>query len=160
MAGGLAPVIYLSIGSRVMLRRNLWTKKRLVNGAMGTVTDIVYEPESNPFNGALPIAIMVKFDSYIGPTINGSVPIAPQKASWKSGTISCSRVQFPIQPAYAVTIHKSQGLTLDNVVIDIGKEERSLGMTYVALSRVKKIEGLAFEKVFTFDRFEKIKNHP
>ena len=38
--------------------------------------------------------------------------------------------------AYASTIHKSQGQTLDKEVIDLGKSEKSLGLTFVALSRV------------------------
>ena len=44
---------------------------------------------------------------------------------------------MPIRLAYALTINKSQGQTLGKVVVDLGKNERSLGLAFVALSRVK-----------------------
>ena len=52
------------------------------------------------------------------------------------------RHQFPISVAYSITIHKSQGLTLQNVVVDIGSSVFSCGQTYVALSRVTSLAGL------------------
>jgi ATP-dependent exoDNAse (exonuclease V) alpha subunit len=50
--------------------------------------------------------------------------------------------QIPLRPAWAVTIHKSQGQTYDEVVIDMGRGAFSPGQTYVALSRVRSLEGL------------------
>ena len=50
-------------------------------------------------------------------------------------------VQFPLRLAYAMTIHKSQGLTLDSAVIDI-RAARDPGQAYVAVSRVKSLAGL------------------
>ena len=52
------------------------------------------------------------------------------------------RHQFPISVAYSITIHKSQGLTLKNVVVDIGSSVFSCGQSYVALSRVTNLAGL------------------
>lgn len=49
--------------------------------------------------------------------------------------------QFPLRPAYAMTIHKSQGLTLDAAVVDI-RAARDPGQAYVAISRVKTLDGL------------------
>ena len=50
--------------------------------------------------------------------------------------------QFPVRLAYAVTIHKCQGMTLDSACIDLGWKAFSSGQTYVALSRVKNLDRL------------------
>ena len=52
------------------------------------------------------------------------------------------RKQFPICLAYAITIHKSQGLSLDSALLDIGTSIFSRGQAYVALSRVKTLDGV------------------
>ena len=61
-------------------------------------------------------------------------------------------VQYPLKLAYGITIHKSQGMTLENVVVDCNRifEE---GQAYVALSRVKKLEGL-YLKGFSADKIK------
>lgn len=89
--------------------------------------------------------------------MNGLVPIPPMTRSWKSGQTSCSRTQFPLSLAWAVTIHKSQGLTLDKVIVDIGDKELAAGCTYVALSRCKTLEDLVFDRGFDFIRLQNIK---
>jgi ATP-dependent exoDNAse (exonuclease V) alpha subunit len=50
--------------------------------------------------------------------------------------------QIPLRLAWAVTVHKSQGQTYDEVIIDMGSGAFSSGHTYVALSRVRSLEGL------------------
>ena len=52
-----------------------------------------------------------------------------------------------------MTIHKSQGLTLKKAWVDLGTSERTVGMTYVALSRVKKLEDLIVEPM-TLERLQ------
>lgn len=64
-----------------------------------------------------------------------------------------SRKQFPILLAYAITIHKSQGMTLHNVVIDIGDSVFETSQIYVALSRVSDIQGL-YLKSFSPDKIK------
>jgi ATP-dependent exoDNAse (exonuclease V) alpha subunit len=54
--------------------------------------------------------------------------------------------QFPLKLAWAITIHKSQGLTFDNIYLDIGQEAFAPGQTYVALSRCRTLVGVHLKK--------------
>ena len=146
-AAGLEPIICTAHGARVMLTANLWTEVGLANGAMGTVTSICYKSGQAP--PQLPVSVMVRFDSYRGPTLpDGTVPIAPIRHTWYTSGAQCSRLQLPLKLAWAVTIHKTQGLTLDKVVIDIGKKEFSCGLTFVACSRVRRLTDMLFDPPF------------
>lgn len=55
-------------------------------------------------------------------------------------------IQFPVKLAWAITIHKSQGKTFDNIIIDIGSGAFAHGQTYVALSRCKSLEGIILKR--------------
>jgi ATP-dependent exoDNAse (exonuclease V) alpha subunit len=68
-----------------------------------------------------------------------------------------SRAQMPLALAWAITIHKSQGLTLEHVVVDLGQTDFSSGLSFVAISRVKTLGGLAFRTRFDRDRLLKPK---
>ena len=148
-AGGLYPVVCLARGARVMLSSNLWVEMGLVNGAMGTIQAICYHEGCSPPD--LPMAVTILFDGYTGPTLsNSTVTIPPIRHSWSTSDNRCSRLQLPLKLAWAVTIHKAQGLTLNKVVIDTGKKEFSAGLTFVAISRVRHITDLIFNPPFSF----------
>ena len=150
-AGGLEPVVFLARGARVMLCANIWVEVGLVNGALGSVVAKCYKDSQCPPD--LPVSVMVRFDKYTGPTLSdGTVPICPLLRTWFSTTRQCSRLQLPLKLSWAVTIHKSQGLTLDKVVIDVGKKEFSSGLTFVACSRVRRLSDLLFVPPFPFQR--------
>ncbi|XP_052131480.1 uncharacterized protein LOC127751653 [Frankliniella occidentalis] len=149
-AGGLVPSLLLAPSCRIMLRTNLWTEQGLVNGAMGHLVDIVYDQSINP-DAALPKVLMCVFDDYNGPFLGNDsslklVPIPIITRSWKVNGASCSRSQFPVQVAFAVTIHKWQGLTLSKVKINIGEgKEMCPGLSFVAISRTKALTSLLLE---------------
>lgn len=86
---------------------------------------------------------MVEFDKYSGPGINGSnlFPFTTLTRTFTEKNTSCTRRQFPLVLAWAITIHKSQGITLETAVVDIGAEEMHIGLTYVASTRVKTLNG-------------------
>ncbi len=124
-----------------------------MNGARGIVTGFVWQYNKTPADthNAWPQVILIDlFNEQVGRitkaetgTIN-SVPIEPLSAEFYGNAGSVlARTQFPISLSWAATIHKVQGLTLDHAVIDIGTDVFSPGMTYVALSRVKTLTGLA-----------------
>ena len=76
---------------------------------------------------------------------------------WKSETNkNVGLSQIPLIYSWAITIHKAQGLTLENAIIDIGSNIFAYGQTYVALSRLKSLEGLYLT---SFD-YSKIRCNP
>ena len=155
-AGGLEPEVCLAQDARVMLTANLWVETGLVNGAIGTVCDICYLQGGPP---DLPLAVMIKFDSYSGPTLqNGTVPIPPLRRTWYQSGTTCSRLQLPIGLSWAVTIHKSQGLSLDKAVVDHGNKEFSSGLSFVACSRVRRLSDLLFRTPFSYSRLAALAN--
>jgi ATP-dependent exoDNAse (exonuclease V) alpha subunit len=100
-----------------MLTANLLKKAGLTNGAQGTVIHIIYKPGSQP--PSLPAVVLVQVDQYIGPscmdTVPKVVPIFPKSNFWFEGTIECTRLMLPLISAYAISVHKSQGMTLNKV---------------------------------------------
>ena len=131
------------------------------NGSTGTIIDIIYAQNHAPPD--LPIAVLVKFDDYCGPSfanMPSCVPIPSVTATVNIENSILERQQLPLALAWALTIHKSQGMTLEKAWINVGKKETTLGMTYVAISRARNLLSLIMEPM-TFDRLTSIKktNH-
>ena len=153
--------IIIARNSRVMLTTNDWTEVGLTNGAMGHVRDIIFDTNQGPPN--MPKAIVVELDEgYNGPHLPNKprhVVITPKTNSYESyNNKTYERTQFPLVLAYALTVHKSQGMTLHKVRVSLGSSDgRNRGMTYVALSRVTDINNLLiYYQHFTVDRLVKI----
>ena len=129
----LAPErLVLKEGAAVMALRND-QNHQYVNGSLGVVRSFM--PENK---GGWPV---VEFD-------NGSV-VAMRPASWEmmdGDTVLAAVEQVPLRCAWAITIHKSQGMTLDRAVMDL-RRTFAPGMGYVALSRVESMGGLYLEGV-------------
>lgn len=151
---GIAPnELLICRGARVMLIKNLSTSTGLVNGATGTVKgfcqpkhmDVTLTGICNDV--LLPI---VEFDS--GPRM----VIEPETwAVMEGSTVVAERKQIPLVLAWASSIHKCQGMTLDKLYTDLSRAF-GYGMVYVALSRVRSLEGLQLSGFCP----SKIKAHP
>ncbi|WP_368497936.1 ATP-dependent RecD-like DNA helicase [Herbiconiux sp. A18JL235] len=122
----------LKVEAQVMFLRNDGDQ-RWVNGTVGTVT---------------------KIDSTVWVDVDGEVhevdPVAWEKHRYSYSPESKQLTkevigeftQFPLRLAWAVTIHKSQGQTYDEAIVDLGSRVFSPGQTYVALSRLTTLDGL------------------
>ena len=134
--------IVLCIGCQVMCIANIDQDLGLVNGSQGVVKSFVVEDGLR-----LPI---VKFDN-----IENEIKVKPH--NW---ILECnenySLAQIPLVLSWAITIHKSQGMSIEKAIIDIGSSVFQYGQTYVALSRVKSLNGLYLTKV----NAQKIRAHP
>ena len=125
---------------------------------MGTIQDILFEDQGPP---SLPTAVFIKFNIYKESnitTLEGDkvVPIVPIKRSWEGKNGSCTRLQVPLCLAWAITVHKSQELTIAKANIDLEKKEFAAKLLFVVMSQVRSLSDICF-KQFTFDRLERIK---
>ena len=160
---GLQQQIVLAKNCEVVLTTNLWKETGLTNGATGTVKYLVYEKGTKP--PSLPFLVFVQFHNYTGPSyldgIERCVPIAQILRTWPGdGGKTFSRTMLPLIPGYSKTIHKCQGETMEKLLMNLGQKEFAPGLSYVALSRCKKVENIAFyPKIPNLIRFTSIKAH-
>lgn len=137
-AGGLPLHIWLSVGTKVMLLRNINVQYGLVNGAIGTVSGIDRSVE--------PPSVSVKFfDVNVPMTLlnpDGSVDIPYYNQEFLVSGRFILRTNLPVTPCWGLSIHKVQSLSLEAAVVHIGSSIFTHGQAYVALSRVKTLANL------------------
>lgn len=115
----------LAKGAQVMLICNLAPELGLVNGSRGVITE---------FTGAGELPIVEFMNGVRQPIGTHSWPVDDYEF--------VGRVQIPLRLAYATTIHKSQGCSLDSALIDIGSSNWEHGQSYTALSRCRSLDAL------------------
>lgn len=107
----------------------------------------------------MPEAIIIYFPKYIGPQFfddQERINYIPINAKTQySKIVASTRKQNPIRLAYAITTHKTKGDTLDTGIINVGKNEKNLGSTFVRFSRFKKLTNFIVHP-FPFSRLTKI----
>jgi ATP-dependent exoDNAse (exonuclease V) alpha subunit len=134
-------ILRLKIGAQVMFTRNDPEQKRWVNGTLGTVhsltqTRIQVKTEEGIYTLEPEKWEMIRYDA----TDDGAI-IAKTVGTYK---------QYPITPAWAMTIHKAQGKTLERVIIDLDNGGAfAAGQLYVALSRCRSLENIALRRPAT-----------
>ena len=131
-------VLELCIDAQVMIISNN-SEMGVVNGSRGVIVG---------FDDEDPIVKLINGKEVIIERTTWSMDITDEKV--------IKKIQYPLKLAYAITIHKSQGMTLDCVETDIGDSIFEYGQVYVVLSRVKSLEGLRLKKFSS----KKIKIHP
>ncbi|XP_044013954.1 uncharacterized protein LOC122856332 [Aphidius gifuensis] len=132
-SAGLAKNITNKIGAKIMIRRNIDYTLGMVNGALGTVVSV-----SKSMDGKNLQSIVVKLTKGGHDCIVERIDVKFQL----SDGVFVIRSQFPICVSYAMTIHKSQGVSLECAIVDVGETSFAKGMTYVALSRDTTLNGL------------------
>ena len=138
----VSEIVELCIGCQVMLTYNLDIENKLINGSRGVVTNFTFKdgifiPKVKFLNG---IEIDVNFNVW-----------EIEKDDEIIGTFT----QIPLKLAYALSIHKSQGCSLDYAIVDLSNLF-DYGMGYVALSRIRNLEGLSIIAI----NWNKIKCNP
>lgn len=123
----------LKPGAQVMMVRND-PSKRWVNGSLGVVQKLSHDSITVSLGDSLCTVEPSEWEK-IGYEYNKEDGRIEPK-------VTGSFKQYPIKLAWAITIHKSQGKTFDNVIIDLGRGAFAHGQTYVALSRCRSFEGI------------------
>ncbi|MDQ7018182.1 MAG: AAA family ATPase [Robiginitomaculum sp.] len=127
----------LKAGARVMMLKND-PDKRWVNGTLATVLSTSPKELKVEIEGAAHVVEPASWERI-------RYGFDEEKATLKKETVGAFK-QFPVRLAWALTIHKSQGQTLDKVYVDLRRGLFAHGQAYVALSRCRTLEGLMLSR--------------
>lgn len=129
-------ILTLKEGAQVMFVKNdSSADKAFYNGMIGTVTEI---NEKNFFVRTKDTGVVIKVEPEQWENTRYEID---ERTNEITEEIEGTFKQFPVKPAWAITVHKSQGLTFDRAIIDV-QRAFTHGQTYVALSRCRTLEGL------------------
>ncbi len=152
--------LFIFIDSRVMLIWNMWIEKKLINDVMSAVRDIFWDDHVDNSLNHMSTMLLIQFDDYNESTSSkvndvNVISVILKINQWKNDDMICSRTQFSLISIFAISIHKNQRLTLSLMMLSFRRFDDCSRQSYVALSRVKSIEHVAFESKFSFDHFSK-----
>lgn len=125
----------LKEGAQVIFIRNDSICKRWVNGTIGVIHSLDNDEIKVTLNSGRLCSIQKE------EWANLKYNYDKEKKKLQQEVVG-SFTQYPLKLAWAISIHKNQGLTFENILVDFGKGTFASGQTYVALSRVKSLEGL------------------
>ncbi|XP_054746145.1 ATP-dependent DNA helicase PIF1-like [Anastrepha obliqua] len=142
--GGLPKELKIFVGAKVMLRSNIDVSKGLVKGNMGFITEIIWPNfrRDQLYAEDIP-SVRIDFGS---DGVHMIKPISIQfPAKYSYGT--AERRMLPLILSWTSTVHKMQGCTVDHAVIYLGSRLFAAGQAYVALSRVRSLDGMRIEEL-------------
>ncbi len=131
------------------LIKNLLTPQQLELKCGARVMFTVNSAEGGFVNGQTGIVLSWGSHHIVVGSVGREIPVAPFQWRYdERDPRSATFAQFPLRLSYALTIHKSQGLTLDSAYVDV-RAAREPGQAYVALSRVRTLAGLHLKGWFS-----------